>query len=704
MFFDDEDEGYHNPGVFHIVRQELYAITTNLTVTPFGLRTIPTHTEDGIPIRKLYVSNLPPKTTRTELFGVFAQYGFIKSCWLRMGDKGPNRIPTPTYAFVTFSNPADAHKALQAPLHEKTLRGRSLKISPADSWHQPSEDPDGSINWKPLQSRREDEGSSTPSWDRGQQDSNNAGELSESVEAENSVNANEEANKDVDDDLNQPYNMLDILNNDCLSHILTYVPIRDLIRSERVSKSWQNMVQEYLQSIRMFKTSWWQHVPVTLTTAVLRRVLLRLGNSLLRLHIDHHWSALNDRTAHTVGKFCPNLEELKVVGMHTKNWNPLIYGCKNLKTLSFVSCNKLTDSSLVHLVKKDSCIESLTVANNTHVTGLFLTGSNPPKLSSLEFYNCYSLQGTVLSAALDSLPSLTTLKLDVCPVTMWKMIPLILSKLTKLQELSLSEYTSVELCLTPMGNEAFCKSLACLTELKILNISRNIYITNAVLKTVAQSCSKLESLNISSCNSRKSFQHPGVGDEGLTAVCTGCSSLTSLDVSYLAALSDSGLSSVTRLSRLVSLTARGNPTLSASPFSAVLASCHLLEEIDACGCDNLGGEVIVAANDALRTRPRPITLCLAATAAALIDGPQLNWRTPTVPEYDTHKFLTLNLCEDRSNPHLRADFVDRLYDESSEGSFDDIYDHEDFDDFLAGVAFTSYMHKRTANIAPITRL
>lgn len=64
--------------------------------------------------------------------------------------------------------------------------------------------------------------------------------------------------------------------------------------------------------IHIFKTSWWQHGALTLTTAVLRRVLQRLGPALIRLHIDHHWSALNDRTAHTVGKFCPNLEELKV--------------------------------------------------------------------------------------------------------------------------------------------------------------------------------------------------------------------------------------------------------------------------------------------------------------------------------------------------------------------------------------------------------
>lgn len=163
----------------------------------------------------------------------------------------------------------------------------------------------------------------------------------------------------------------------------------------------------------------------------------------------------------------------------------------------------------MQLVKIDSCIENLTVANNTHVTGLFLTGSVPPKLNSLAFYNCYSLQGTVLSAAIDIIPTLTSLKLDVCPVSMWKIIPTILNKLPKLEELSLSEYTSVEMCLMPPNNEAFCSALSKLTELKSLNLSRNIYITNAVLKQVAQSCSKLHTLNVSGCNSTKNFPHAG---------------------------------------------------------------------------------------------------------------------------------------------------------------------------------------------------
>ncbi|KAI8434390.1 hypothetical protein MSG28_012433 [Choristoneura fumiferana] len=472
-----EEARVFGPELLHVARREIYAINSNLDITPYGLRSVPTHTEDGIPIRKLYVANLPPKTTRTELFGVFAQYGFIKSCWLRMGDRGLTKNTTPTYAFVTFSDPADAHKALLAPESEKALRGFKLKTFPADSWHQPAEDADGHVHWKPRAPRR-NSATLSPApelpTNTTQESSNGSGEATSSVAESNAP-----------------------------------------------------------------------HGAVTLTTAVLRRVLQRLGPALARLHIDHHWSALNDRTAHTVGKFCPNLEELKVVGMYTKNWNPLIYGCKNLRALSFVSCNKLSDSNLVRIVKSEASIESVMVANNTHVTGLFLTGSNPPKLHTLSFYNCYSLQGTVLSAAIDTLPNLRTLKLDVCPVTMWKIIPLILSKLPKLEELSLSEYTSIDVCLTPQVGLDFCESMSKLTELKILNLSRNIYITNNVMKQIAKTCSKLEVLNISSCNSRKSNPQPG--------------------------------NTPARAARLQAPPREGTPRSPPAAFAAVLDACPLLQ-------------------------------------------------------------------------------------------------------------------------------
>lgn len=110
------------------------------------------------------------------------------------------------------------------------------------------------------------------------------------------------------------------------------------------------------------------------------------------------------------------------------------------------------------------------------------------------------------------LPSLTTLKLDAGPMSLWKIIPLILKKLPKLEALSLSEYSAMEACPTSQGSQELSEALATLTELKTLILSKNIYVTNAVLKQIAQSCPKLQTLNISSCNSRKISPHLGKSD------------------------------------------------------------------------------------------------------------------------------------------------------------------------------------------------
>lgn len=40
--------------------------------------------------------------------------------------------------------------------------------------------------------------------------------------------------------------ILDILNTDCWKIILDYASINDIVRSERVSRQWQQMVWDYL--------------------------------------------------------------------------------------------------------------------------------------------------------------------------------------------------------------------------------------------------------------------------------------------------------------------------------------------------------------------------------------------------------------------------------------------------------------------------
>lgn len=45
-------------------------------------------------------------------------------------------------------------RALLAPENEKALRGFKLKTFPADSWHQPAEDADGHVHWRPRAPRQ----------------------------------------------------------------------------------------------------------------------------------------------------------------------------------------------------------------------------------------------------------------------------------------------------------------------------------------------------------------------------------------------------------------------------------------------------------------------------------------------------------------------------------------------------------------------
>lgn len=70
---------------------------------------------------------------------------------------------------------------------------------------------------------------------------------------------------------------------------------------------------------------------------------------------------------------------------------------------------------------------------------------------------------------------------------------------------------------------------------------------------------------------------PAVSDEGVIAVCGGCTALQRLDMSYLGALTDRGVRAAASLPRLVSLVARGNPAITAAPISQCLMSCHELE-------------------------------------------------------------------------------------------------------------------------------
>lgn len=62
-------------------------------------------TEDGVPIRKLFITNLAQRTSFKDLIKLFSKYGNVESCFLRRNQGNSN------YAFVTFHTVEAASRA-----------------------------------------------------------------------------------------------------------------------------------------------------------------------------------------------------------------------------------------------------------------------------------------------------------------------------------------------------------------------------------------------------------------------------------------------------------------------------------------------------------------------------------------------------------------------------------------------------------------
>jgi cold-inducible RNA-binding protein len=80
-----------------------------------------------VPMKNLYVGNLPHSTTESELRGVFEAHGAVERVSI-VTDRETGRARG--FAFVEMTNPAEADKAVAA-LNGSELGGRALKINEA---------------------------------------------------------------------------------------------------------------------------------------------------------------------------------------------------------------------------------------------------------------------------------------------------------------------------------------------------------------------------------------------------------------------------------------------------------------------------------------------------------------------------------------------------------------------------------------------
>lgn len=264
-----------------------------------------TYTEDNVPVKALYVSNIKPAVSQEDLKTYFNTQGTV-SC-LILHDKGDHK-----YAFVTFESYEDATKVLKKRQHfVKTCK---LRVRPADTWHQPK--PEVSVSKsEPVNSP---EGTST-------------------AEAETETTEITEISYDE----NAPSLMM--LNDDCLLYLLDLFNILELIKIRGTCARLDALIDIFCQKYVNFDFG---SLSSDLTLMNARDILMFLGPIMKSLTIDgNDFNSSANRTIDWIARFCTNLESLDLENFNLnklimKKLKPVV---QHLKSFSIGDSTKVGD-------------------------------------------------------------------------------------------------------------------------------------------------------------------------------------------------------------------------------------------------------------------------------------------------------------------------------------------------------------------------
>ncbi|XP_061708093.1 uncharacterized protein LOC133518425 [Cydia pomonella] len=191
-------------------------------------------------------------------------------------------------------------------------------------------------------------------------------------------------------EVNYERTILDYLNEDCWRAVLQYVPVQDLIRTERASRAWQDMVLAYLQGVRI----------VIVKEDFSTEKILQNYNS-CSLKPSRYKSFLNwtNKLGPSVSStYCHNLENLGIINENCPNLEALqlsriVSGpgqllrhnlndnFKFLREVSFHWCSIQDDH--VNEFIADKALEKLEIRNCTYLYGLCFDSLNLSNLKSL---------------------------------------------------------------------------------------------------------------------------------------------------------------------------------------------------------------------------------------------------------------------------------------------------------------------------------
>ncbi|XP_076242820.1 putative RNA-binding protein EEED8.10 [Calliopsis andreniformis] len=417
---------------------------------------IQTVTEDGIPIRKLFVSNIAERTIYQDLAKVFSKYGQVESCFLQRTQRRSN------YAFITFEN---VEAAVRARLENITLHNRNLRVRPADSWHQPDY-----IQNQYYNKHRQ-------KFDKKQSD--------DQCDQEYIQNDSTDAN-------------IQTLNDDCLMHIFFQLPIVDRIRIERVCQRWRALSLESWCNVKKLDLLYlWDSSPclpkTEINTSILRKILSRCGKFLNEIDLSQIRCPLSESTLTIVAKLCPNLQRIDVTALAVTagGINSLTNNCHDITKFGLGVTTHSCDRDLQKLFEVNQKLRYFKVVAGK-ISGACLLHLPLETMEELVLERCNYLRECYLSEAIKKLHNLKSLTIHMCFEISHEVIKAISTHCRNLKTLELSQISFVI-------QSSGMLQIAQLSNLETLKINTNTVVTDELLSNLALRCQQLTYIDISEC-------------------------------------------------------------------------------------------------------------------------------------------------------------------------------------------------------------
>ncbi|XP_043524916.1 putative RNA-binding protein EEED8.10 [Frieseomelitta varia] len=431
-------------------------------------------TGDGVTDRKIFVSNLARRTTFSDLIKLFSKYGEVKCCFLRRNPGNRNN-----YALVTFNSLKAAISARNAG--RVILHGRNLKILAANPC----------LQRKNVKSKRK---------------KNVKKHKSKSNKVSNDVTCN------------QGYRENEIsihkLNDDCLMHIFSHLPIIDRIRIERVCKRWKALIKESWYNMKRLdlRHSMWGSLAdrkrKKISLCILREILLRCGSYLNEVDLSFVPYYLHQYTVTLIGKLCRNLEIINITGLcvSRSGIRPFIDNCHNITKLSVGLVTYACDRDLKKLFQMNPKLRYFE-AYLTPITGRCLLHLPTDTIEEVVLDCCQYLEEICVLEAIIKLKRIKAFTINECDCISGNIFRFLGTYCKNLETLKICHVPSTSYFLT-----TDTLHITLLSNLKALTVSENKVITDEFLFSLVTTCQNLTYLDISTCS--------GISNYGMAAIAT----------------------------------------------------------------------------------------------------------------------------------------------------------------------------------------